>query len=405
MKKRTVRRFINDVALNSIAFAIYIGGQQIILLPVMARELDSTAFSLLVIFISIFSIITNSIGSELGIIRQIKNESDYKKKVDTDCYNRMLLYMLPIIVIPTVATLGIYGYSLVYVLFFSIIVVMGNIRLYLLGFFRLKKEFKQVVFQNLFYVVGSFFGLLMFVYFKTLFLPFLFGELFAIFYSINKTDFFRRRKFCIKQIKSDIELLGKSFFDFVAMSFTSNFIAYFDKLIIYPILGSASVSIYYAANSMGKAVTLITNPIYGVVISWLGALDSKNKKNIIMTAIKANIPMILIVGILNWPITYIALKILYPQYFQEAMEIVWIICAVVGISVACNFIKGILLKFYNSRAILMCYISYFLIFILLSFPLSYLYGLKGFVLAKLIASIEQWIVFIFLLYKCNSIEK
>lgn len=70
---------------------------------------------------------------------------------------------------------------------------------------------------------------------------------------------------------------------------------YFDKIIIYPILGDNAVNVYYATSSMSKILNLITNPLHGVILSWLKGNDENFKNKVTATTIKANIPVLIIV--------------------------------------------------------------------------------------------------------------
>ncbi|MCQ4635283.1 hypothetical protein NE619_00870 [Anaerovorax odorimutans] len=398
-----VKKFTGDVFFNIVAFSIYIIGQQILLLPILARNTNDKGFSSIVVFISIFSIITNTLGSELGVTRQIKKEDDENKGIDQDGYDRFILYLTPIVIIVAVTLLSIYNFNLKYIIVCTIVIVLGNFRLYLAAFFRLQKNFIRVILQNVAYVVGMLIGLGIFLLTENFFLPFIVAEVCGVGYSLKKIPFRKKRKFRWQQFKLDVSRIGKTFFDLGLIALLINTMVYFDRLIIYPILGATAVSVYYAANSMSKAVTLIVNPIHGVILSWLGSSKNYNKQRILKITIKLNFPMVIIAAIVSWPITYFALWFLYPQYFEQALSFIVPICISVGFSVACSLSKGVLLKFINSRKLLTCYISYFIIFAILAMPLSSMYGIMGFVIANLVARIEQWVVF--MVFMKNALSK
>ena len=73
-KLNKIQNLIRDLVFNTLGFGIYIATQQILLMPIMARILPEEDFAKVVLYISVFAIITNVLGSELGIVKQVKKE-------------------------------------------------------------------------------------------------------------------------------------------------------------------------------------------------------------------------------------------------------------------------------------------------------------------------------------------
>lgn len=402
INNKYVKSFTGDIFLNTLAFAIYIFAQQICILPILARETNDTTFSIVVIFISVYSIICNSVGNELGITRQVRYEEDIKELVNTRVYDTFIVYTFPITLIVSGVILAFFNYSISYLISFSLVIALGNVRLYLAAFFRLRKQFKKVVIQNVIYTLGLGVGLLLFFLVKQIYVPFIFAEIGSVVYGIKKSDFSLRKVLSLSNFKDNMKIVSNTFVDLCLMSLLTNMMVYFDKLIMYPMLGAKAVSIYYAANSMSKAINLIVNPVYGVVLSWLGTSGGEKKETIVNVTFKLNLPVVLFATIVSWPITYVAIKVLYPQYFAAAIKLLLPICVSVGLSVANSITKGVLLKFYESRKLLFCNISYFIVFIAFALPLSNTFGVIGFVYANLLARFEQWVLFIWFLTRVKK---
>ena len=73
-KLKKFKNLIKDLFFNTLGFGIYILTQQILLMPIMAKILPDEDFAKTVLYISIFAIITNVLGSELGIVKQVKKD-------------------------------------------------------------------------------------------------------------------------------------------------------------------------------------------------------------------------------------------------------------------------------------------------------------------------------------------
>ena len=341
INNKYVKKFTGDVFFNTLAFAIYIFAQQICVLPILARKTDDNLFSIVVIFISVYSIICNSIGNELGITRQVRYEEDLDKKVSPYIYDTFIMYAFPIIAVIAGIILGLFRFDFLNIISFAFIIALGNLRLYLASFFRLKKEFKKVVLQNIMYTVGLGIGLILFFVLRQVCFPFACAEICSVLYSIWCSEFSLKHVMNIQGFKSNYRFVSRTFTDLSLMSLLTNMMVYFDKLVMYPILGAKAVAVYYAANSMSKAINLIVNPVYGVVLSWLGTSTGSKRGAIVGITQKLNFPVIVLATAISWPVTYVAIKLLYPQYFSEAFSMNLPICVSVGFSVANSITKGV----------------------------------------------------------------
>lgn len=375
---------------NMFSFGIYIVTQQIILMPIMARILPEGDFANIVVYISIFAIISNVLGSELGITRQINED-----KENNSNYNRILVILIPIISIISVISLKLLNYNCVDIILLTIPVILANIRLYSAAYFRLNKNFKKVLLQNIIYLIGTIIGLILFYFLGFVWLPMLVAEAFVLLYDFITTDIIKegfKKTINIKKV-------WKSFIGLAFISLLVNGITYFDKILIYPILGEMAVTIYYSTNSMSKVISLITNPLHGVILSWLKGGDINLKNKLIKLILKINIPLIIIIFILSIPLTYLSLKILYPQYIIEATSLIIPTCIALSFSTVATLIKSILLKYVENKELIKIYLAYFIIFVILAIIMSNIFGLLGFVYSNIIAKFILWLSFIILLKK------
>lgn len=388
------KMFASDVVLNMIAFAIYTISQQVVLLPILSKMVSDDTFSNFLMYISVFNIIANVCGGELGIVRQVRDETYQKKNLMGD-FSIILLVLSIISGIASIIALIILKYNITEITILTLIVLLANIRLYAACYFRLRKDFKKVIIQNTLYLIGVVIGLSLFNVTGYIWLPMLCAEIFSFIYTIKNVKLLKEGFIRTSEIINTI----KTYLNLGFISLLTNLMAYFDKFLIYPILGAKEVNVYYASTALSKVITLIINPIYGVILSWLTGTKNSNQKDIINLTIKANIPLIILAFIISIPLTYITIRILYSQYLEEAISLIIPSCIAVAFATATTITRAVLLKYVKSEKLVVMYIIYFAIFIILALAMSTYFGLLGFAYANVIAKIEMWVSYIILLYK------
>lgn len=392
------KSFLSDMVLNMIGFGIYIASQQILLLPLLKKMVDVDIYAGMVLYLSILNLICNVTGGELGNVRLVQ-DSNYQEEGKIGDFSRILLTISPIICIIVFPILLYLKYSIIGSILFTLTILMANVRLYATCFYRLKKKFNKVIFQNLCYLVGIIISLILFYFYKNIYLLLFIPELISIVYALKNSDLLEMK---LKKTKEMINTI-KKFFKLGFVSLLTNLMAYFDKFLIYPMFGALSVSVYYAVTSMSKVTSLITNPMSSVILSWISNINEKDKKSkIIKITMLANIPVLLIVTILTIPLTYIFLKILYNEFLLDGMILIIPISITSAFGTATSLIKSVLLKYSNTNKLVFTYIIYFASFAILGYTLSKNYELIGFTFANLISSVIQWILFIILLVKSRK---
>ena len=380
------KNFFSDMILNMIGFGIYIIAQQILLLPILAKIVDDTIYSNIVLYISILNVVCNVTGGELGNVRLVRDSAYKEKNVHGD-FTRILLSISPIITVIVFPILIYLKYSIIGSILYTLTILMANVRLYATCFYRLEKKFNKVIIQNIFYLIGIILSLILFKFIGNIYLLLFIPECVSLIYALKNSDILIIGLKKTNEMKKTIRKFGGLGF----VSLLTNLMNYFDKFLIYPMFGATSVAVYYAVNSMSKIASLITNPMSSVILSWVANSDEKkNKKKILKMTLISNIPILLVVTIITIPLTYIALRILYSQYMEDALVLIIPIAITTAFGTAATLIKSVLLKYTNTNKLVVTYVIYFAIFSLLGYNLSKSQGLIGFTVANLIAKIILW---------------
>lgn len=387
------KNFMSDMILNMIGFGIYIVSQQILLLPILAKVVNDEVYASIVLYISILNVVCNVTGGELGNVRLVK-DADYKKNNIIGDFSRILLFLSLIVVIIIFPILLYLKYSILGSMLLIITMLLANIRLYATSYYRLEQKYNRVIIQNVLYLIGIILSLIIFYLSKNIYLLLLIPEIISVGYALKYSDLLKMKLIKTKEIKNTIKKFGELGF----VSLLVNLMNYIDKFLIYPILGATAVAVYYAVNSMSKIISLITNPMSNVILSWVSKVNENKKKNkIIKSTIIANIPIIIVVSIVSIPLTYLALKILYSQYLADAMILIVPISIITAFGAASTLTKSVILKFSDTKRLMFIYMGYFVLFAILAYNLSKTNGLLGFAYSNLISRIILWISFIILL--------
>ena len=378
--------FLSDMFLNMVGFGIYIVSQQILLLPILAKIVEDEVYSSFVLFLSILNVVCNVVGGELGNTRLVK-DSDYKEKNTMGDFSRIFLATSLIVSIILLPILIYLKYSVIACFILILTIILANVRLYSLCYYRLQKQYKKVIIQNTLYLLGIIISLTVFYFWRIVYLLLIIPEILCTTYAFFNSDIFKMK---LKKT-TEMKLTVKKFSELGVVSFLTNMMSYFDKFIIYPMFGATAVAAYYAVNSMSKITSLITNPMSSVILSWVSNTDGKKDKSRIMRmTLIANIPAILGVTIVTIPCTYIALRILYSQYLSQALVLIIPISVASGFGTANSLLKSVLLKYMDSRKLLVLYSLYFVIFGISSYFLVKAFELTGFAFANLISQVILW---------------
>ena len=392
--------FLKDVTLNMIGFAIYCVAQQIILMPIISKLVDDNTFSNIVIYISILNIICNSTGGEVGNVRLVE-DSKYNKASIMGDFTRILVYLIPVISVIGIIIFKILNYSTLQIVILILTINMANIRLYAAAYFRLKQKFNWIIIQNLLYLVGVIVGVVLMYITGNVYIALVLPELFCIIYSIKKSDLLKMKLEKTIRWKSTIKI----FIQFGIVSLLTNCMAYYDRLLIYPILGATSVAIYYSITTISKMIAIVINPVSNVLLSWIARAKEENNSKILKRVLVANIPIIILVTIGSIPLTYIAMRILYIQYLEQAINLIIPVSIATAFATGATLTKAVLLKYANAQHLIYVYIVHFALFAGIAYYLSSNNGVMGFTIASIIAKVELWVSFIILLIKKLKGEK
>lgn len=392
------KKIFSDVVLNMIASVIPVFTLQFILMPMMASKIDANTYGQVITIIALMNLSAATLGNVLNNSRLINYQEYEELKIQGD-YNILLL--LFVIINVTIMSIGLWYYQQVFELWSFILLMSSSIFMLIKGYatveFRIKLKFKYILIDSIMLIIGYVIGFGLFLISEYWHFIYFCGFAFSFIFVINKTSImsnpFKKTSLFKKTTIQTIVLLISGIL--LALG------TYIDRLLLYPLLGGAAVSVYYTATILGKTISLVVQPITGVLLSYLAQFKEFDSKYFyLMLGVSSIIGAIgyVFIIIISEPL----LTIVYPQYVEQAVNYIYITTLSIIVIIISNILNAVVLKFCNVRMQIVINGSYLLVYVFGSLVLLEIYGLMGFCIGILIASIVKLTVMIVVYYLSNK---
>lgn len=372
-----------DMALNIVATAIPTIVLQLLLLPALSRYMSDDRYGLFVTILSLLNMIPSTLGNVLNNIRLIEyregTEGDYPPDYSVILLIMVGINLITMTILSFVYDQGVTVISLLLTLFVSVLLL---VREYFIVAFRIKLNYKNIVISNLIMVVGYGLGFLLFLYCGRWQLIYIIGYGISLAFIIWKSDLW------CEPLKTSnaFSFISKQAALLTIATFLGRMTSYADKLLIFPILGGATVSVYYAATLFGKVVSMAITPISSVMLTYLSKVSKKND-NKFKLAFFTSLGVCAVGYFVCVTISRPVLGLLYPQFVNQAMNYIWITTGTMALTALISIVNPFVLKFFDMRWQIVINGIYVAIYICLSMPLLKHWGLQGFCIGALAAAV------------------
>lgn len=343
MKK--AKKIATDMIINLAGTGIGLVVLQLVILPTVAKFIDAEAYGQMQSIISVVYLVSGTLGATLSTTRLVR-ESEYKEQGITADFSLYSLICTIVVLAGMPITMSFYvkGIPLLDIVLITVIGLLNYTSNYYAVGFRLKIDYKAIFISKILgsagYVVG--FGVFYFTRkWEFIFIGSFLSE--TLFYYF-KTDLFKepvKRSFLFKKT-------GQTFANLGIANLLSRTLTYFDKLLLYPLLGGTAVSIYVTANVFGKLILMTIEPITNVILSYLSkqkSISSKIWKIAIPISVAGCGIMYAVCLIVSGPI----LRFFYPQWAEESLKLVPLTTFCLAISAFISIIYPFTLKAIESN--------------------------------------------------------
>ena len=368
--------FAADVLLSMSAFTLPIIAIYFFVQPGMAKVLGSEAYGIALTSIAVVQFLDSSFIGALSNIRLLQSGDDD----EPDYSQGTLLAILPILVIlmflvSALAELVLGYFSLLNCMLTGTILISMSCFDYLLVEFRIKINYRKIVFANTLLIVGLAIGFCLFEFTRLWQLIYIVGYSVGLIYPL-----FENRPWNKIRVRHDaLHRLLSRYAKLSMSNLMTYLVAYGDRLILFPLAGASSVSLYAAAAVASKAVSFVTTPLSSVLLSYLVKISEiKIAKRRFIAGTIAMPVLIAVVCLVFLPISWFLSSVLYPQWFNEASHYIAIIVIAITIGNFANIANSIILRFAGTGYQAWISATRMVVFLVLGLVLTASFGLLGF---------------------------
>ena len=386
--KQNKKKIIGDFSYNLLSSFLATGVLQIVVYPVLARVFDASAYGILLTVMGIVNTISVSVGNTLNNTRLIQN-ADYEEKGECGDFNLIIL-CTSIIGAIAIWIIGksMFGLSAITNGLMFVLVFLMAIRAYYIVAFRIVLDFKSNFICNVCVSVGYLVGIIAVLMTKQWPLVFIFSEIGGLIWIYRNTSLHKEPYKLTQLFKPTMSKFVMLFI--VAVS--TNVMLYLDRMVIFPILGSDSVSIYTVAVFFGKTLGIVMTPIASVLLGYFSQKDYKmdlkhfwqTNAIVLITAV-----VFMLFSVVAAPI---ATKILYPTFYVQARPYIFYANLAAVIGVVASMAQPAILKFAPTYWQLIKEVIYAVCYLGLGGILLNKYGLMGFCIASILANLTKLII-------------
>lgn len=334
-----------DVILNLVGTLIPVAIIHLIIFPQLAKHIATESYGLIQSTMALVYLVGATFGDSLCSARLLKKQDYIKKDVIGDfnlinaCSVILLILVTPIILIFYLKIISIYE-----VFLDSLIMILSYCCGYYFVRYRLEIDYVQIFINHVIGSIGYLVGYGLFLFLGT-------WQIIYIVYFTARLGHLLPKSPLLKETLRRTDLFREVMNAYVGLNIStilSKMLSYFDKIILYPILGGGLVSIYFTANILGKIVAQITTPLTNVILTYLSKEDGVSKKTwnqiLLCGGVIGCISYFICIGI-SKPV----ICILYPQWASEAMIYIPITTASLCVASYAAVLTPFVLKMIDAR--------------------------------------------------------
>lgn len=320
------KKVIVDLALSMIAYGVPVIVNQVLVLPLINHFTDENTYGYILTIVSLFSLIPHTLGASLTTSRLVVAKNYGEKSSNGDF---SILFSISELVGVIAFVIGWLIYtkdrSFLRLALLVVACVLWLAREYAIVTYRLRINYKRICINSLIFSGGYLVGILFFgmgwlgTYWESIYII---AQASSLIYTVTSSGMLKEPRVRTKQLwktsVSYMKLLGAATISSVGDNL--------DKMLIFSMLGAASVSVFHAASVFTKIVSLMVTPINSVVLTYLSKKKTISLKNIALVVGAAAT-----VGLVGYGLCLLIARpvigLLYREYLNEAIRYVFLTSA------------------------------------------------------------------------------
>lgn len=370
-----------DMFLNIFATLIPMAALQLVILPLVARDLSDADYGIALASIALLGLIPLTAGNVINNVRLLR-DSEYRRNDARGDFS--LIVVVACALCSVSVSVGSYVVGVVSLMELVLVAIASALMLgreYLVVEYRLKLNYLGILYTNLWQALGQFVGLAALFALDSWAFVYVFGYLASDVYLLLSTSIWREPLGTTPRLRATLGDVASLGFANILNKLTN----YADRLVLIPLAGASSVSVYYVACLFGKVLSLIVSPINNVLLSYL-AKESRAARKEFWIALASSGALC----VAGYAVTILAshplISLLYPQYVDAAMTYVPIATAASYVMVLSNVANPFVMRFCDLRWQTAMNAVFCASFFLGSVAGYYIDGLLGFCVGVLLAN-------------------
>ena len=384
-----LKRTSMDFILNILASAVLTGTMQIIVYPLLAKWVSLAEYGTIVTAMGLINTVVGGLGTSLNNTRLIMNSEYGKKKLIGD-FNFVLIFasLISGMLLTLISSLYL-GYQFSHSILVGITSIFMVCRQYFVVDYRLALNFEKILICNICGAIGYIIGVgAFYIGIRIWSIVFLCSELLSLVYILASSSVWKEPYNRTELFKP---MIGKAGILLVSVLF-ANVLTYFDRIFLYPTLGSESVSVYTVASFFGKSLAIVMTPVGGVLLGYFAQDEYRFSKGKFVAFDGLIMVVSIVFAIIAFIISPIITSLLYPDIFLEAKRYIFIANTASIIAVSCNMLQTVILKFSPTYFQMIKEGLYAIIYFSLGIILIRKYGLMGFCVATLVSNTLRYVI-------------
>lgn len=371
-------KLFKDIVLSSLSNIILITTLQFLIYPHLGRSLDQNAFGTFLFLIAISNITGVSSGNTLNNLYLRNFAADSRISLGKEFNAKFLLMTMISFITTTIACVTVTNVTTAFL--FGVLSVLISSRSFFSVEFRVKLDYGSYLVMNIILVIGYIVGVLIFKNYPVL--AFISAESLCLVYILFKSNLWKE----IPRFHPFFSLVLRDYVLLLISSLSVSLFTYADRFLIYPILGSENVGVYYAASTIGKIIGMATGPLTGVVLSYLTHIDEQKMKIYLSRLTKLSLGFVFIVFILVESSSAFLIRFLYPDYYDKALQIHLILNIGYALKTIESFYRPLMIRYVNLSFLTKIDIGFGMVYLIFGLIGSLYFGLAGLSYAFLLTS-------------------
>lgn len=387
MIRKALSMIAGDMAYSVGALVCFNGVIQLVIYPYLSKSMGEDVFGIVLVYLSLISIMGTSFGSGANLSRMVVS----MKRTDINGdYNIFLMCVCVLsVIVSVIAGLYMGMGNIWFVASLSILMILSVFRYYGEVNYRQSVNFKGYFVYYILISVGYVIGIALYSLTNSWIFVFVLGEMLAVLYVAARGFIFKRPWFKVTDdFKSNIKSMTVMSFSNLIIAFVLNS----DRLFLYNYVGASEVTVFYTASLIGKTIALLTVPLNGVLIGYLAKYKGRFTSKIFGGFILGFLVLGGIATAASTAVSYLFVKILYPDIFSMAKQYFLIANAGQIFYFVSNTLMIVVLRFAKEKYQLYINIAYAVIFAAVVIPGVKFFGLWGMTISLLAVNLIKYAI-------------